>query len=177
MLKVNSIPDIDNEMAKNIVSLANKFVVKLSQVLTNESPHDREVIDYIYFVNILSRTLHNSQFLMSHKLLPCIIQICKLCTLKLLAISNDEQYFYIWWDYIKLLMSYSLQIIGNFTNPRHLWLSQQQQPLVDTDLTFYSDSKMFLFNLGLLKIIQGIFIFLIIILKINYYYNRFIQIL
>ena len=152
--KTRSIPDIDADATRIIASLANKYIVKLSTILTEDSPHDHDVIDYLYLLNVVTRNPNNAQQFMGQKALNCPVQIAKLCSLKLTAISEDSQLFYVWWDYLKLLLVNCCHIVANFSNPRFFWRGGEVDSATSTN-PMYNDAKALMVSLGFMKILKG----------------------
>jgi hypothetical protein len=171
--KVRAIPNLEAHVAKSLIGQLTQYVVRLSKGtycsclhnqwflgLTENDPSlnkDKElptVIDFLYLINVLSRSAANIQLLMQSNILTYPIQIAKLASLKLNSIAYDPEAFYVWWDYLRVILANCFQIIANFTNPRFVW----QRPSADIDPNLQAlniAAKQSVVNLGVMKVLKG----------------------
>lgn len=152
-------------------SLSRKVLSNVSfpsyifQALTSESEANltedqkkmtNNVTLLLAFLNILSKHPSNLEFLNSSRILSHVLQILKLVSLKLnsimshlhphelLASVNHNDAFQIWWDNLKVILGYCIQILANFCGD------------CTSNLKVAIDFKVALVKLGLPRIFKGL---------------------
>jgi len=121
-IKSKAVPTLDLSTTQFIIRQLCSFVLSLSKALTDNNLEIPDGLHYVCLINILSRSIPNTNIILQENALSHPFQAARLAAFRLSGFKDQKDPAFIkWWPYLKVLLANCCQIVTNFIPDKWQW--------------------------------------------------------